>query len=290
VRGRFAPGPDEATNHFSSERSGLQAVDYCSYVAGLRRWAGLGSLDQYGVVVENGRDYPLLRLTVPGRQWLTVTSGFHGEEPAGPLTLLEHLGELAEYARARGVGLRVYPCINPSGFEAGTRYNASGERPNNDMLRYEVAPGVWRGELRPGERFVGWRLYQEGPKESRALRDDLSRFEPPRAALDLHQDRYLAGRYAYAYVFGDLGDYRPMMNQTVRLVDIARRALVDEAAGISTDAEGFVVYHDGSITDWFWRQGVPYTAVLETTCETPLEVCHRVNLSWLRGFVDLAAR
>lgn len=265
-------------------------MEYDAYVAGMRRWAKLGELSEYGSVQENGRAYPLLRLIVPGKRWLTVTSGFHGEEPAGPLTLLERLDEVVDYARTRDVGLRVYPLINPSGFEAGTRYNASGERPNNDMLRYEVTPGVWRGELKAGEPFVGWAPFTEGPKETRALRADLNRFEPPDAALDLHQDQYMKGSYAYAYVFGDLDEYRPMMARTAERLAVAGRTVVDEAAGVSSDAEGFVVYHDGSITDWFLRLGVPWTAVLETTCETPLQTCHEVNLVWLRGFVDLAAR
>ena len=49
--------------------------------------------------------------------------------------------------RARNVGLRIYP-INPSGFEAHTRYNVRRRRggPGNDFLRCEIAPGVWRGE------------------------------------------------------------------------------------------------------------------------------------------------
>jgi hypothetical protein len=43
-------------------------------------------------------------------------------------------------AALREVGLRIYPCINPSGFEAHIRYNLAGERPNNDFLRYETEP------------------------------------------------------------------------------------------------------------------------------------------------------
>jgi hypothetical protein len=35
---------------------------------------------------------------------------------------------------------------------------------------------------------------------------------------------------------------------------------------------------------------VPYTAALETTTSTPLASSHAVNLLWIRGFIDLAAR
>ena len=71
-----------------------------------------------------------------------ITAGFHGDEKAGPLTLLEHAAEIVDYAAARGRRpAPSIPCINPSGFEAHTRYNVTGERPNNDFLRYEIAPG-----------------------------------------------------------------------------------------------------------------------------------------------------
>jgi hypothetical protein len=265
-------------------------VDYGAFLAEARAWARLGELSEYGSVLENGREYPLLRLTVPGKRWLLVTAGFHGEEPAGPLTLLRHMSDIVDHARKHDVGLRVYPCINPSGFEAGTRYNASGERPNNDLIRYEVSPGVFHGELHGDETFLRWVPFEKGPKETRALSADLRRFPAPQAALDIHQDGYMKGRYTYAYVFGELTAYRPLMAQVEARVAIARQALVDEAVRVWSDAEGFVVYRDGSVTDYCSRIGVPYTATLETTCETPLGLCHEVNLAWLKGFIELAGR
>jgi hypothetical protein len=43
------------------------------------------------------------------------------------------------------------------------------------------------------------------------------------------------------------------------------------------------------VTDYFFRRGVPYTAALETTTQTPLDRSHEVNLLWIRGFIDLVA-
>ena len=108
-------------------------MDFAEYA---ERWReglrGVAEIDDYGAVVEGGRKYALLaagRLAA-GAPSLIVTAGFHGDEKAGPLTLLAHAAELFAYARAQGVGLRLYPCLNPSGFEAHTRYNGSGERPS----------------------------------------------------------------------------------------------------------------------------------------------------------------
>ncbi len=147
----------------------------------------------------------LVGLRSPGARTVLVTAGFHGDEKAGPLTLLAHAAEIVGYAAARGVGLAIYPCVNPSGFEAHIRYNLSGERPNNDFLRYELSPGVWRGELREGEGFLRVVPAVEGlPKETAALARELDRLPLPAAALDLHQDNFIHGSLFYAYVFGDL--------------------------------------------------------------------------------------
>ncbi|WP_257449145.1 M14 family zinc carboxypeptidase [Archangium lipolyticum] len=262
--------------------------NYEEYARRIRGYVDIAEVNEYARVLEGGVEYPLFRLTVPGERWLVITSGFHGEEPAGPLTLCRYFADIAAYARERQVGLRVYPCINPSGFEDGTRYNRSGEKPNNDFMRYETAPGVWKGELNRGEPFLRWALYDGGPKETRAVRADIVRHPAPVAALDIHQDNYLPGAATYAYTFGDKNLYRPIMRAASEHAQVIRDEKVDEVN--RTDADGLIEYNDGSVTDYFLRSGVPYTATLETTTRTPLEACHAINLIWIRGFIDLAAR
>lgn len=261
--------------------------DFREYVDSYQRYASLGALETIATLREGEREYPLLRLMVPGERTVVVTAGFHGEEPAPPLTLLEHTGDVVDYARSRGLGLRIYPCINPSGFEDGTRYNRSGEKPNNDFLRYELHDGTVVDEGFPGMEFRAWRLAHGGPKETRAMRDELDRWPAPAAALDLHQDRYLEGAFAYAYVFGEADPYVPLVEETARHAALAKGYKADERH--HTDELGLVRHHDGSVTDYFFRRGVKHTACLETTTETPLDACHRVNLAWIKGFIDLVA-
>ena len=249
---------------------------------------------EYGRVVEDGRDFPLVGLRSPGARDVVVRAGFHGDEKAGPLTLLEHAPEIVAYAVERDVGLRIYPCINPSGFEAHTRYNLSGERPNNDFLRYETAPGVWRGELRDGQAFTRVAPVDGGvPKETAALAAALDGDPPPAAALDLHQDNFIHGALFYAYVFGERTGYRPLVARSGALVPILRSSIVDSGhepgSDVRADEEGLIVCHDGSITDRFHRAGVPYTAAIETTTETPAALADEINLIWIKGFIDLAA-
>ncbi len=249
---------------------------------------------RYGTVVEDGRSFELCGLRSPGARTVLVTAGFHGDEKAGPLTLLAHTAEIVDYAAARGVGLAIYPCVNPSGFEAHVRYNVSGERPNNDFLRYEIAPGVWRGELREGEKFLRVVPAVDGlPKETAALARELDRAPLPAAALDLHQDNFIHGDLFYAYVFGDLAAYRPLMARAGALVPVLRSSIVDSGhepgSDVHADAEGFIICPDGSITDRYHRAGVPHVAAIETTTETPAVLADEINLIWIRGFIDLAA-
>jgi predicted deacylase len=261
------------------------------------RWraslTGVAELRDYGVVVEGGAPYPLLSASTPGARSVVITAGFHGDEKAGPLSLLEHAAELFDYARARRVGLRLYPCVNPSGFEAHTRYNVGGERPNNDFLRYEVTPGAWRGELHQGETALSWKAHDGGPRETVALARELAARPIPDAALDLHQDNFIHGQIFYSYVFGDLQPYRALQMRSGALLPVLRSGLVDSGyepgSDVHADAEGFIVCHDGSITDHFHRAGVPYTAAIETTTDTPWALADEVNLIWVRGFVDLVA-
>lgn len=273
-------------------------VRFADYVA---RWLkptaempSAARLFSYGEVLEGGDLFPLLGLRLPGPRPVLVTAGFHGDEKAGPLTLLEHVPEIVRYAADRGVGIVVYPCVNPSGFQAHTRYNMSGERPNNDFLRYEVTPGVWVGELKDGQPHLRCAPAVDGlPKETAALARALDSEELPHAALDLHQDNFIHGPQFYAYVFGDRSAYRPLLTRSGALLPVLRSSIVDSGhepgTDVRSDEEGCIVCHDGSITDRFHRAGVPYAAAIETTTETPWPIADEINLIWIRGFIDLAA-
>ena len=266
----------------------VSSVDFGEYTQRFQVHRAFARIDAFATVHEGDRDYPLLRATTEGSRTVVITSGFHGEEPAGPLTLLESLPEIVAYARERDVGLRIYPCINPSGFEDRTRYNRSGEKPNNDFLRYEIAPGEWKGELHDGEPFLRWDLQHDGPKETRAIRAELNALPAPHAALDIHQDSYLSGAGIYAYVFGDRAAYEPLVEASSRRAHVVRDAMVDDHH--RADALGLIEAHDGSVTDYYFRRGVPFAAALETTTRTRAEDAHAINLIWIQGFIDLAAR
>lgn len=264
-------------------------MDYLAYFQRFLLHRCLAEVRPFAEVVEGAHTYPLLSVQTPGRRTLLITSGFHGDETAGPLTLLNRFAEIVNHARSRNVGLRIYPCLNPSGFTDGTRYNRSGECPNNDFLRYEIAPDVWVEVLPRGQKFLRHEVFRGGPKETRALRTELEALPTPDAALDIHQDPWLEGSFAYAYTFGPRESFRTLVDASGRLIPIARNIEVDDDDGTRTDRDGLIEHHDGSVTDYFHRRGVHHAVALETTTRSALDDCHDVNLIWIRGLIDLAA-
>ncbi len=268
-------------------------MDYTTLERHVRSLADVADVGEYGHVMEGGRRYALLRVRTPGARRLLITAGFHGEEPAGPKTLALHLRAVIAEANAAGVALDVFPCVNPSGFDAGTRYNASGHGPNNDFLRYEGLLGETILLRRPGQPVRGAFFADGVPAETHALREALHAEPAPHAALDIHQDAYISDPCFYVYVFGERHGFRSALAASAALVPALTDTDVDSGyapgEGLSSDAEACIEFHDGSITDWMRHRGTPFCAALETTTATPFEVSNEVNLVWVRAFLRLAA-
>jgi predicted deacylase len=123
---------------------------------------------------------------------VALAAGVHGDEPAGPWALLDLVesGALSER-----FSYRIWPCTNPSGFDAGTRESADGVDLNRTF---------GRGGQSPEARAI--------VTANRDLKFVLS--------IDLHEDCDAEGFYCYEYGEGSIGT-------------AALRAL--EAAGFAID-------------------------------------------------------
>lgn len=108
---------------------------------------------------------------------IALTAGVHGDEPAGPWTLLAMVedGDLDD-----GFAYRIWPCTNPSGFEAGTRESADGVDVNRTFGRGGQSP------------------------EARAILT-ANRDRKFVLSLDLHEDCDAVGFYCYEYGGGNVG-------------------------------------------------------------------------------------
>jgi hypothetical protein len=116
-----------------------------------------------GMVGDDAIGGPLMRYTWRGprgggdRLKIAFFAGIHGDEPAGGWTLLDfaasllvepHLGEGFEFA--------FYPCLNPTGLNLGTRFNAAGLDLNREFWRGSALPEVLMLERElAAEEFAG---------------------------------------------------------------------------------------------------------------------------------------
>ena len=100
---------------------------------------------------------------------MAISAGVHGDEPAAPWALLSIVRDGLLDPR---YAYRIWPCLNPSGYRAGTRVNAEGDDVNRSFSR---------GGTTPEARAV-----------FTANRDRKFAF-----ALDLHEDYEADGCYVY---------------------------------------------------------------------------------------------
>ena len=73
--------------------------------------------------------YGLQRLATEPRLAVYISTGIHGDEPAGPLAML---GLIEANTWPSGVSLFACPCLNPTGFRGNTRENQAGIDLNRD--------------------------------------------------------------------------------------------------------------------------------------------------------------
>ena len=248
-----------------------------------------------------GKDYDFVQ--VASREdhasVMLIRAGFHGEEIAGPMTVLDHLDEIADLAAERHLGLLIYPLANPSGFEGGTRWNEDHKpKKGDDFVRY--ADDNYQGSQRasgPGaDANVEWKFtldadpHAELSQEVAAMTKEVLPWDSIRIFVDLHQECWLpkskSGPSSYAYVFGDKNRYLPIVKQVRDLVPIyTDESSADEPA----DKNGLIISHDGSFADAADRHGVEHSIVVETTGETPLKTAELVNLLWIEGVMKMVA-
>jgi murein peptide amidase A len=134
---------------------------------------------------------------------VSISAGVHGDEPAAPWALLSlvHDGLLDE-----SFSYRLWPCLNPTGYVAGTRVNVDGKDINRSFSR---------GGQTPESRAV-----LTANRDRRFL-----------LALDLHEDFEAEG----AYVFEPLPDHATPSRYAAPMVE----ALTEAGLPVQTLHDGF---------------------------------------------------
>jgi len=144
-----------------------------------------------------------------GGRHIYLSSGIHGDEPAGPLALLQLMedGFFSSDISASG-GWTICPAINPTGLAAGTRDTASGVDLNRDYLLRSTpeaeAHATWLENRDAPELFLslhedwessGFYFYEinqceDQPERAQAILKAVSPwFEPQDGLIDGHEVR-----------------------------------------------------------------------------------------------------
>jgi predicted deacylase len=200
---------------------------------------------------------------------LGLFAGVHGDEPAGCVSLVDFLlGLAAEPARAKGYDLFVYPVINPTGYEDGTRTNRAGQDLNREFWQHSASPEVQIIETELRERtFAG--------------------------LIALHADDTCEGHYGYSHGCTlDDSLLRPALLAAEQVLPRDRRSVID----------GFTA-REGVISDCFHgvlsappeQQPRPFNVIFETPAQAPLAQQVAANVAALdailgayRGFISYA--
>ena len=135
---------------------------------------------------------------------LGIFAGIHGDEPAGVLALCDLVRELeARPGWVSDYELHVYPLLNPTGYEDGTRESRSGRDLNREF---------WRGSLEPEVALM----------EGEILREKFDGY------VALHSDDTSDG--VYGFVRGaTLTEHllRPALAAAERALPVNRGSLID---------------------------------------------------------------
>ncbi|MEW5851993.1 MAG: hypothetical protein AB2A00_24610 [Myxococcota bacterium] len=240
--------------------SGMLFKDYLgAFRRSARRWEPAYRLTRVGTARSAPRAAPLVRLANarPRKSGLMLLSGFHGEEPAGPLTLLTFLHHIVGRATDLGVPLCIYPVVNPYGFDTMKRTTVAGEYTNAGFIHDEDPTGP----------------------EVAQLRADMVKFAP-QVFLDLHEDDNEQRTYLYAFGDEKLG---------ARLVERASHFITPAHGSLSHTPSMKVVhgqirdYHDGSSEDFMGHQP---TTLASFASETPTKLELRLRMSVHLAMID----
>lgn len=171
-----------------------------------------------------------------------LSSGVHGDEPAGPLALLRLLQEgFFDESRA----WQICPCLNPTGLQRGTRETKDGVDLNRDYLRKE-APEV--------QAHVRW----------------LERQAQARIFISLHEDWESTGFYYYEIRCGEEGPrYEEIITAAAPFFPPEPQEVIDDH---KTTRKGWIYHKDQPDLEDSWPEAI-YLArrncSLSLTFETP---------------------
>jgi len=247
--------------------SGMFFRDYLkAFSRAAALWTDHFELVTLGTARNTPKASPLVRLATRGprrKAGLMLMAGFHGEEPAGPLTLLHHLHHILGRARQLKVPLSIYPVVNPNGFDHHVRTTTDGSFTNAGFVHGEDATGP----------------------EVALLAADMRKFAPD-VFLDLHEDDH--EKRCYLYAFGDRRLAARLVETEEAFLPVARGPLLHTLSMQAVDGQ-IRDHHDGSAEDFMSHEGARGSFASETPTKAPMQVRMALDLALIDVCLDSVA-
>jgi hypothetical protein len=220
-----------------------------SIVAEKRLWLTiLGEVDGFQIWLVRSRE------SIEHRDpKMLIVAGFHGEEKAGPYSILKWLKE-CDTDTFKKCDLSFIPIVNPIGFSKGIRYNTYGEQTNCGFCHSDLDSGP----SREGKILI------DKIELLRPLADD--------GFMSLHED--VTTKLYYLYTFEkekEPGKFTFGMKEVLgqhfkKFVDGVKVETDCANRGNGPMVKDGIIYRlcDGSFEDWMFHLGVPRVVVTET--------------------------
>lgn len=229
----------------------------------------VGKMTEVDTIPGTTRNYPLIKIILgegnPRR--ILISGGIHGDEPAGVETICAFLENKLYRNFLNEWEFTLLPCINPSGFEAGTRNNQDDIDLNRKFKEDEL------------------------PLEVAFVKDVLSR--PYNLDLELHEDIDSPGYYIYQKDQGN--DLSPLGRAILdRVESVHPLNLADEIEEVPADRGLLSRLSDPEEMEW-WpmalyanTRGCHHVFTLETSPSLPMDVRVKAHLTAIQTALKYA--
>jgi hypothetical protein len=221
---------------------------------------GIVGSDTIHFIKSNGKvDYPNI----------LIAAGFHGDEPAGPLSILAFLEQL-DIKDISNINLSFLPLVNPSGFRNITHCNDWGENPNRGFCNLKVNEKL---SLEGKVLMENLEILKESSKDG---------------FISLHEDADEKHSYLYTYEKSDkIGPFSLMLRNII-LKHFTM--LPDGNNPIVGNIVNNIIFNDcdGSLEDRLFHEGSSFAACTETPGKHGLSKRITADVEIIKAFINFS--